>query len=347
MPLPDPALIAAESCHYVPGWQRAEPRLEPILKGGSDRCYYRCGCASSSGPDTCILMLYTDNRPDNPSYFPATDVLHSHGVRVPHIYHHDASRKVAWIEDLGAADLWEHRLDAPTEVRRLYRSALRQAARVHALTPEGLGQTVLAKLQRPFDADYYGWEQNYFFDEFASRFSTATPETLERVRHHPQLVALREELAALPRCMVHRDFQSQNIVIKEGKAWLIDFQGLRPGRGEYDVASLLWDPYVELPDEDRVALADYYFEYRRREHGWDGSSARTLAQCAIQRLMQALGAYGKLSHRDGKHSFLAHVKPALARLRSIVETHDVVPVLEEVLHLRPGALEAPAEAAAA
>jgi aminoglycoside/choline kinase family phosphotransferase len=43
---------------------------------------------------------------------------------------------------------------------------------------------------------------------------------------------------------VHRDFQSQNIIARSGHAYLIDFQGMRPGLAEYDLASLLFDPYV-------------------------------------------------------------------------------------------------------
>src|SRR6202012_3566808 len=66
------------------------------------------------------------------------------------------------------------------------------------------------------------------------------------------------QLAALPRCFVHRDFQSQNIVIKDEAACFIDFQGMRPGLPQYDLASLFYDPYVGLPAAERSALLDYY-----------------------------------------------------------------------------------------
>ena len=67
-----------------------------------------------------------------------------------------------------------------------------------------------------------------------------------------------------PRCFVHRDFQSQNIVIKDGAACFIDFQGMRPGLPQYDLASLLYDPYVCLPASERADLLEHYRAARRR-----------------------------------------------------------------------------------
>ena len=57
---------------------------------------------------------------------------------------------------------------------------------------------------------------------------------------------------------MHRDFQSQNIILREGQAYLIDFQGMRPGLAEYDLASLLYDPYVSLTNAERGELKNFY-----------------------------------------------------------------------------------------
>jgi N-acetylmuramate 1-kinase len=125
-------------------------------------------------------------------------------------------------------------------------------------------------------------------------------------------------------------------MIRGDCAWMIDYQGLRPGRPEYDLASLLYDPYVTLTAAERAELRDYYFGLRA------GSDChpRLLAMCACQRLMQALGAYGKLGVGDNKPSFLRHIRPAVANLRSVVRESGLLPALEEVLVLREGALEA-------
>ena len=48
-----------------------------------------------------------------------------------------------------------------------------------------------------------------------------------------------------PQVLLHRDFQAANIKIHHGACHWIDFQGMRLGAAGYDIASLLYDPYVE------------------------------------------------------------------------------------------------------
>jgi hypothetical protein len=113
--------------------------------------------------------------------------------------------------------------------------------------------------------------------------------------------------------LVHRDFQSQNIIIWDEEAYLIDFQGMRPGLPQYDLASLLFDPYVTLADEERAHLLRYYYE--RNDHGWTFPEfERVYLECGIQRLMQALGAYGVIGILREKKEFLRHIQPAIKRL---------------------------------
>ena len=313
-----------------------------IEKGGSGRSYCRVvrtdgqGGTGESGPASVVLMLYTERRADNKSFFPATEALALSGVRTLRIYHHDAVNLRAWLEDLGEEDLWAVREGAARR-QDLYRSTLRQAARLHALRWCDLPDALRAGLQSPFDEALYAWEQGYFFDQWAARFSALSAAELEAVRNGPELAALRQELGALPRSPVHRDFQSQNVIIRDGSAWLIDYQGLREGRPEYDLASLLYDPYVCLPAEERTALRDYYFSLRGPDAG--GCTARIFAMCACQRLMQALGAYGKLGVGDGKKPFLLHIRPAVEILRGILQESGLLPSLDAVLTLREGALD--------
>jgi aminoglycoside/choline kinase family phosphotransferase len=119
---------------------------------------------------------------------------------------------------------------------------------------------------------------------------------------------------------VHRDFQSQNILIRNGDAWFIDFQGMRPGLPEYDLASLLCDPYVEITPSERDTLLNDYRAFRQESGSPVGEDfLKVFWQCACQRLMQALGAYGNLSIHCGKPSFRAHVAPALIRLRDALD----------------------------
>jgi aminoglycoside/choline kinase family phosphotransferase len=327
-----------ESRCRVPGWAHAELEMDAITKGGSDRNYCRVTRRNGGeeGPKSVVLMLYTERRPDNRSFFSATEALALSGVRTLRIYDHDAVNLRAWLEDLGEEDLWTVREDGDRR-RALYQSTLREAARLHAMRWEDIPEELRANLQKPFDEALYAWEQGYFFDQWAARFSALSAEELLKVREGGEMAALRRELGALPRSPVHRDFQSQNVIIREGEAWLIDYQGLREGRPEYDLASLLYDPYVCLPAEERAVLRDYYFALRGEDHA--GCTERILAMCACQRLMQALGAYGKLGAGDGKTAFLHHIRPAVGILREVLRESGLLPSLDAVLTLRDGALE--------
>lgn len=323
--------LRSESCRHVPGWEGALVRLDLIVKGGSDRYYYRAAAHGGTGPETAIIMVYTDKRADNPAFFSATEVLHHCGARIMEIYHHDEAQRIAWMEDLGREDLWERRQIDP--VLPLYRDTLKQAACLHRRTAASLPGDLPATLQPPFDARLYQWEQGYFFEQFASRFSSLPPEQLEELRQSAPFTALAEDLAALPRTLVHRDFQSQNIIVRDGRAWMIDYQGVREGRPEYDIASLLYDPYVNLSPEERGELFAYYQNLRRETDGGEVTSA-VLAMAACQRLMQALGAYGKLGVADGKTAFLRHIPAAVGNLKEVLAESGLLPGLAEALELR-------------
>ena len=283
-----------------------EPELEPITKGGSDRRYFRLRFGDGASVPTMVLMHYTDARPDNLAFVPVTEFLARRQIAVPRIHAHDASNKLVWLEDLGGDDLWTYR-DAPWEVRApLYRQALDVAGRIHAI-PEAEADIAL---QPPFDAALYQWEQNYFFEEFLGRYSTRPARDIAALRGARQWDELVEALVALPRFLVHRDFQSQNILVQPDRVALIDYQGLRGGRPEYDIASLLWDPYVPFSESERTELLAPH-------------QGETLHRCAIQRLLQALGAYGRLSEELGKTGFRAHIPRALENLAAVMRQSGI------------------------
>lgn len=338
---PTDATLRAESCLHVPGWEGATVRLDLIVKGGSDRYYYRASAQGGSGPESAIIMVYTDRRPDNLSFFAATEVLSRSGARTMRVYHHDEDRRIGWLEDLGKEDLWECRQAGAAMDQ--YRDTLSQVAHLHRMRADDLPADLRQTLQPAFDARLYRWEQDYFFNQFASRFSMLAPEQLAELRESADFAELAESLASLPRSLVHRDFQSQNVIVRGPEAFLIDYQGVREGRPEYDLASLLYDPYVSLTSEERAGLLDHYQNVRASLNGGP-VRAEVLAMAACQRLMQALGAYAKLGAGDGKLSFLRHIPPAVANLRAVLAESGLLPGLAAALELRQSAADSPEKA---
>jgi aminoglycoside/choline kinase family phosphotransferase len=338
MPAPDftPAELLDLTSQHFPMLAGPDIEIAPIFKGGSDRRYYRL--KKHGRPLHLILVSYTDARPDNACFFPATDILKTHGVKVPKVHHHDRERKLAWIEDLGALDLWALQESPWPERKRLYVRTLEEVALLHRLRPEDLPAEQLAQLMTGFTEELYLWEQNYFFDNFAAHFSAVTADEFKAIRASQVLADLRRELGALPRTFIHRDFQSQNVIIRDDEPYFIDYQGLRPGRPEYDVASLLYDPYVAFTPGERDDLWAGYQAFRAQDEGWE-TSDRRYAQCAVQRLMQALGAYGNLALNLGKPEFLHHIPRAVENLRHVITHSGVATELLPLLTLREQAVE--------
>ena len=257
-----------------------------------------------------------------------TEFLARHGVSVPRILANDPKNCRLWIEDLGDVDLWSYReADWDSVKRPLYEATLREVAKIHALKEETLADPPIMDL--PFDESLYEWELNYFLNYFVANFSEVSAVTAEEISQSPELRQLKTELAAQPRCLVHRDFQSQNVLIREGKPTFIDYQGLRFGLAEYDVASLIFDPYVPMERAQRDQLIEFAAA-RSSTPDFMGQ----LMRCAAQRLMQALGAYGFLGLVKGKSEFLQHIAPGVQNLKEVAIDRQALPCLAPLLNLK-------------
>jgi aminoglycoside/choline kinase family phosphotransferase len=123
--------------------------------------------------------------------------------------------------------------------------------------------------------------------------------------------------------IIHRDFQSRNVLLPQiGNPYLIDFQGARRGPLQYDVAALVIDPYVEISSRARQAILSGYLD-RLDASGLlePGAFMDHYPVIALHRNLQILGAFAFLGTEKGKSFFLQWIKPALSRLRDLLENH--------------------------
>jgi len=328
--------IQISSIAHFPELEGAKLEIEPLEKGGSDRKFYRI---NSDGRRPIIFVQYGRQRDENKHYVEIGKFLSSAGVRVPKMYHHDSSQGRIWMEDLGETDLWTFR-NEPWERRRpLYESTLVEIARLHKAGEQLSSHPKALSLQPGFDEKLYVWEQDYFFAHCFRGHFGITEEIISDCK--PQLLAIAKELSLIPRMLVHRDFQSQNVVILNEKACLIDFQGMRGGLPQYDLASLLLDPYVNLSIDEQQHLLAFYSSIAA-DHASiciPDAFTRIYDLCAAQRLMQALGAYGFLGHQRQRADFLAHIPVALPRLRAVLgrlpELAQLAIIMDDILGASP------------
>jgi aminoglycoside/choline kinase family phosphotransferase len=336
--VPELADILHLTRSHFPDLGAAEPTVEPLEKGGSDRKFYR---VSAPGGRSLIFVQYGKQKEENRHYVEIGNFLRSLPVRVPQMYRHELEEGRIWMEDLGETDLWSFR-KAPWPARQaLYEATLREVARLHLARPDWEKQESPPRLQPGFDARLYLWEQDYFFTQCLQNYFHLGPEKWGPYRE--ALEAVAETLAAEPQGLVHRDFQSQNVVIVGHTPCLIDFQGMRLGLPQYDLASLLLDPYVDLSGEEQAALFEFYRGLHPagadREH-----FSRIYDLCAAQRLMQALGAYGFLGLQRDREDFLAHIPVALPRLLAVLRR---IPALQTFAEFLAPLRDAPASGAGA
>jgi NDP-sugar pyrophosphorylase family protein/aminoglycoside/choline kinase family phosphotransferase len=303
------------------GWPAQQTTLFPLPPRGSARTFTRLEC----GRRKAILVSYSLDRPENALYAHHARFLAGQGVSVPAILLDRPDAQACVLEDAGEVSLQNL---VPTLSRQrcltLYRQVLDNVIRLHGRAGRAAHRANLP-LNKPFTRHLYQWEQNLFCEQFLQRHASVPA---------PILAAIRLELAALipaqvraPRVLVHRDLQSSNVLIANGKPVLIDFQGMRWGTAAYDLASLLCDPYVNLPPEIRDELLDYY-----ARHADDGENARRLFWvAAIERLSQALGAYGRLGANPATASFLQHIPAGVDQLLGAIRHVGTLPVLQDAL----------------
>ncbi len=291
--------------------------LFPLEGRGSDRTFFRLKWPQESG----ILIHYDPKRVENTLYANIAGFLRDIDVPAPRLIRHDPAGCLIVMEDLGDKDLWSLRKN-PWETRQaLYQKTLTIVNRLHSF-PEKDFPSARLRLMEGFGHDLYRWERDYFMDHFVRDIcGIELAPSFER-ELEGELSALAQRLTTTMRCLVHRDLQSQNVMIRDGEPFLIDFQGMRFGSPFYDLGSLLCDPYVNFSDSERNELLSFYYglwSAEGRNLDW-ALFQNFFWEASAQRLMQALGAYGFLGLKKGLKAFLEHIPAGLRNLH-LAATH--------------------------
>jgi N-acetylmuramate 1-kinase len=302
----------------------AEVEFIPFDGRGSDRSYYRFRWRHK---DSAILIHYEPTRIENAYYADIAGFLSSSNIPVPEILHHDKTNHLIIMQDLGDNDLWSYR-NEPWEVRRtLYHKTLKIAHRLHTCSEQQVSNSNV-KLMDPFGSELYHWERDYFLNHFVKALCGIELASDDLVLLERELSELAGSLLRHKRTLVHRDFQSQNVMIYNDEPFLIDFQGMRFGTRFYDLGSILCDPYVDFKTGEHEELLRFSYELSVPEFEWKDFQ-KAFWEASAQRLMQALGAYGFLGLTKGLKNYLAHVPTGLRNLRTAAEQAGSLPHLLE------------------
>ncbi len=311
-------------CVYAPSKKFG---FEKLAEQGSMRSFYRLTIADESS----VLMRSYAGDPDFKRFIDLGTFLHALGVGTPKIKAFREDSLAVLMEDLGN-DTLDLIFKKDPDNYSVYEKVIVALAKYNVL-PLTSG---IEKVEgvRNFDYDYLRWETQYFKDHLLIRHAQYNLSDEEVCALEGEFARLAQRVDAQPKVWMHRDCQSQNILIHQDEVRFVDFQGGRVGPLGYDIMSLLYDPYVEISSHARERLLKvYYTEYLSLTSS--SLSYDTFRQYAIeaglQRLMQALGAYGFLSYEKGKMRYLDFIPVALPRLHALLQETANFPVLLKIV----------------
>jgi aminoglycoside/choline kinase family phosphotransferase len=275
----------------------------------SDRRYFRV--VTPDRPSRIAAVHSGPIRLETLPFAIVADLFARMPVPVPRIHGHSDDLGVVLVDDLGDLTLqaW---LSSASDDQRLarYREAV---ALIVTLQQRGraLASPSLLPYQLAFDVDKLLFELHFFTTHFLEAHLGAHLAPHERHGLETAYRNIVEELASEPRVLCHRDYHSRNLMLHEGRLWLIDFQDARMGPDTYDLVSLLRDAYVEVTEPDVDQLIGTFLDLCGADDGYRRDFRRRFDLMAVQRTLKALGTFGFQATSRGNRTYLASVPRCL------------------------------------
>ncbi len=293
--------------------------IEEAGSAGSGRRYFRIKQDNQS----LIIQTNHEANEDYYNYIEFGKILRSAKVPVPQIFFSDQAAAQIVTEDFGTTSLFDCVIpvkdSARARARILYDLVINELVAMQMesasvfLSNPALGT-------RKFDYAALKWETDYFSENYLKKHCGIfeIPTILQEA-----FATLACNVDMQPKVLMHRDFQSQNImVLSDASVGFIDFQGLRRGSQYYDLASLLWDPYVMLPTH---LIEEFFKKWLGRFPGVAGFSDEeawiSFLAASLQRLMQALGAYCFLSKEKKIEKFAEYIESGKKQLKTALDLY--------------------------
>lgn len=300
--------------------------LERLQGEASYRIYYRLRLSDGS---TYIVMKLPagkasaseeiTNLKTKPTEIPFVAVdrfLKERKLPVPEIHYVDGASGILILEDFGDETFEKQVAHADDGVRRVwYRKAIELLARFQDATSRRDPSCIA--YQRSFDATLLNWEFDHFLEYgVEARLGLKIPEG-DASGIRALTARITGTLVSLPQVLVHRDFQSRNLMVRNGELNLLDFQDALMGPLPYDLVALLRDSYVALSPALLLELVDYY--QTLRPAGGNIPFREAFDLMTLQRKLKDAGRFVYIDRVKGNPSFLKHIPNSLQYVREAFE----------------------------
>jgi aminoglycoside/choline kinase family phosphotransferase len=292
-------------------------KVVPLTGDASDRKYFRVVLR-----DRPSLVLAAHAGPIDYAALPfvqIADLMARIPLPIPGLLHHSDALGIIGQEDLGDLTLQAH-LGAADGAERAAR--YREAVAILA-TLQQRGAELASPAYPPygiaFDVEKLTWELEFFVRHFLIAYRGATPSEAERAALREEWAALVEELAGEPRVLCHRDYHSRNLMLHDGRLYVIDFQDARMGPDTYDLVSLLRDSYVDVPCTLAGDLVDHFLALTGRGPAHRDEFERRMDVMGLQRNLKALGTFGFQTTSRANPVYLQYVPRTVRAVRAALD----------------------------
>ena len=303
--------------------------ITELPSSGSNRRYFRL-----AGVQT-LIGVYGTCIDENEAFLYMAAHFRRCGLPIPEIHIVSEDKTYYLQEDLGDTLLF-HAIEKgratsvfSEDEKELLRKTIRLLPAIQFAGADGFDFSRCYP-QPEFNQRSILWDLNYFKYCFLKATGMEFQEDkLEDDFQKMSDVLLRSSSATF----MYRDFQSRNVMIKDGEPWFIDFQGGRKGPFYYDIASFLWQAKAKYPDSLRQELLQEYIEALRKYQPIDEPYFYSqLRHFVLFRTLQVLGAYGFRGYFEKKPHFIQSVPYAIGNLRELLkEEYPEYPYLCKVL----------------
>lgn len=314
----------------------------PVLKlkgDASNRSYYRVG----EFPHSYVVMVMPKDaatkseeatKGEAPKELPFVNVhryLEKLNVRVPRILRFDEPAGMMVLEDL-SDQTFEKALNDRTR-EELYLRAVKLLARLRSSAEKTPTADCIA-FGRGFDEDLYDWELHHFREWGLEIWSGKKPSDAERADLDKIFRRISGQLAALPKGFTHRDYQSRNLMVKDGELVVIDFQDALLGPRQYDLVALLRDSYVELPRpfvEQMLRAYTAEMEQLTGEKISFDEFLRVFDLLTVQRKLKDAGRFEFINRVKGNPGFLVSIPASLRYVHDALERQPQLSDLRKIV----------------
>ena len=312
--------------------------IQKLAGDASDRTYWRIKQARESR-----ILLQRDPYPQEGETLPYINIqrhLLSHGVHVPRIQAFSPPLGVLLLEDFGDTFLEKMTQKmTPKQYAKHYFLALDELFKIQFRASRKTTDCVA--FTRAFDKEKLVWELTFTQTYLIQKYLGVTLSDADQRLLSAFYDSLSEKLANQPYYFAHRDYHSRNLMWHNEKIGVLDFQDARLGTCHYDLASLLKDSYVALPDTLIEELINYYI-YEKERHEKikidKPAFAETFDWMCIQRNLKAMGTFAYLHLEKGKSNYLKYIKPTwfsadqnLSKFHSFKAAHRLLQKIFEEL----------------